>query len=451
MYSDKEIPYNFYPQHVASETFRLVREHNESIVERFYQHLVANAASSEFLTHEEIEKRLKGSFSNWLEYTFDRDRVIADPKRFCEYQDNIGRVHSRVDISLHLINYAKVVLKRCLFDLDLANTSNPTETVCYISDVIDYAVDTFNQSYLKEIIDTTRHMQSLRVVASGHQLALDFERAKGEVTAWARDTVWNLTQEAAAGHKTVSDLNIYHWLKHKGSFTFTDDDTRLTLLSACEKLLEVETAIDKHLTEADSDSRKSALDASMHTVMRISDQVCKKLDEAIHVILEAEERRDALTKALSRRYLLSVAQREVVFAKHSNTPFCVLMIDIDDFKAVNDRYGHRVGDEVLEKVAYTLIDRVRPGDYIFRYGGEEFLAIISETELEVASHVAEDIRRQVLAQECTASDVERINVSVSIGVAEYDFHPDFMRTVEAADKRLYEAKRTGKNRVIWTG
>lgn len=126
------------------------------------------------------------------------------------------------------------------------------------------------------------------------------------------------------------------------------------------------------------------------------------------------------------------------------------MIDIDNFKAVNDQYGHRSGDEVLEKVAYTLIERVRPGDYIFRYGGEEFLAIISETELEVATHIAEDIRRQVLAQECTASDIERINVSVSIGVAEYDFHPDFMRTVEAADKCLLQAKRTGKNRVVWT-
>lgn len=165
-------------------------------------------------------------------------------------------------------------------------------------------------------------------------------------------------------------------------------------------------------------------------------------------LLEAEECRDDLTKALSRRYLLAVAQREVVFAKHCNIPFCVLMIDIDDFKAVNSQYRHRAGDEVLEEVAYTLIERVRPGDYIFRYGGEKFLAIISETKLEAAAHVAEGIRRQV--QEYTAPDAEGTNISISIGVAEYDFHPDFMRTVDAADKYLYQAKRTGKNRVVWT-
>ena len=450
MYAEAEIPYNFYPLRIADETFRLVQESKATIVDRFYRQLMANANSAELLTHEEIENRLKGSFRGWLEYTFDRDRVLADPSSFIEYQDNIGRVHSRVDISLQLINYAKVVLKRCLFELDLSSTNNPTEAACYISDVIDYSVDAFNQSYLKEVIDTSRHMQSLRIVASGHQLALEYERAKGEVAAWARDTLWNCSQRATTKYKTVRDLNIYHWLKHKGSFTFTDDGKSQTLLAACEDLLEVEAVIDKQLAEADSDTREAALNELIHTMMQVSDRVCEKLDEAIHIILEAEERRDALTKALSRRYLLAVAQREVVFAKHSNTPFCVLMIDIDDFKAVNDQHGHRAGDEVLEKVAYTIIERVRPGDYLFRYGGEEFLAIISETELEVAAHVAEDIRRQIQVQECTASDVERINVSVSIGVAEYDFHPDFMRTVDAADKRLYEAKRTGKNRVVWT-
>lgn len=124
------------------------------------------------------------------------------------------------------------------------------------------------------------------------------------------------------------------------------------------------------------------------------------------------------------------------------------MIDIDNFKKVNDRYGHRTGDDVLERVAFALMERVRPGDYIFRYGGEEFLAIITETDLDVARHVAEDIRLQVQNQKTAVSGTEPIGISVSIGVAEYDFHPDYMRTVEAADKRLYEAKRSGKNRVV---
>jgi len=86
MYSDAEIPYNFYSQQVASETFSLVRENNESVVNRFYGHLVVNAHASEFLSHEEIETHLKGSFREWLDYTFDRDRVLADPKRFHDYR-----------------------------------------------------------------------------------------------------------------------------------------------------------------------------------------------------------------------------------------------------------------------------------------------------------------------------------------------------------------------------
>jgi len=449
VYSEEDIPYNFYSQSIASETHRLVSEYRQSVVDSFYEQLVSHAAASEFLTHEEIETRLKGSFRNWLEYTFDRDRVLADPQGFHNYQDNIGRVHSRVDISLQLINYAKVVLKRCLFELDLDTTSNATEAACYISDVVDYSVDRFNHSYLKEVIDTTRHMQALRVVASGHQLALDFERAKGEVTAWARDTVWRVSQGSAVGHKKISDLNIYHWLKHKGTFTVIDDASSQALLAACDDLLEAEAAIEVQLSTADSDTRSRMLNELIHLVMHTSDQLCERLAEAIQAVLESEERKDALTKTLSRRYLHAVAHREVVYAKRSDLPFCVLMIDIDDFKAINDRYGHRAGDDVLERVAYTLMERVRPGDYIFRYGGEEFLAIITETDQEVARHIAEDIRLQVLEEKATASDEDRISVTVSIGVAEYDFHPDYMRTVEAADKRLYAAKGAGKNRVAW--
>ena len=282
-------------------------------------------------------------------------------------------------------------------------------------------------------------------------MALDFERAKGEVTAWARDMVWGVSQGTFIAQKKVDELHIYHWLKHKGSFSFTDEATGQALLSACQNLLEVEAAIDSQLGEAESDARRGVLSGLIDRVMRTSNQVCEELDEAIHAVLESEERKDALTKALSRRYLHAVAQREVVFAKHSNTPFCVLMIDIDNFKSINDQYGHRVGDEVLERVAYSLMERVRPGDYVFRYGGEEFLTIISETDLEVARHVAEDLRLLVSEQKSTVSDADRVSVTISLGVAEYDFHPDYMRTVEVADKRLYKAKRSGKNRVVWAG
>ena len=449
VYSRAEIPYRFYPQAIAAGTFRLVRENNAAVIDKFYSQLVTNSAASEFLTHEEIESRLKGSLSSWLDYTFDSDRVLADPEGFNAYQENIGRVHSRVDISLELINYAKVILKRCLFELDLDTASNATEAACYISDVIDYSVDTFNHSYLKDVIDTTRHMQALRVVASGHQLALDFERAKGEVTAWARDTVWSVSQGSLDGHKKVSDLNIYHWLKHKGTFTLTDEVSSQALLAACDNLLEAEAAIESQMSKGSSDARSQVTSDLIHLVIHSSDQLCERLGEVVHSVLESEERKDALTKTLSRRYLHAVAHREVVYAKRSNAPFSVLMIDIDNFKAINDQHGHRTGDDVLELVAYTLMERVRPGDYIFRYGGEEFLAIITETDLEVAGHIAEDLRRQVLDQHVTASSEDIISVTVSIGVAEYDFHPDYMRTVEAADKRLYEAKRMGKNRVIW--
>lgn len=441
MYPNNELPYNYYPEATAAKARQIIRESGQAIVETFYRRLLKNPKTAEFLTHNEVERRLKGSMIGWLEYTFDYSRIRSDPEGFREYQFNVGCVHSRVNIGLYVLNYAKVVLKRGIFEIDDAATLFDPGTLRYISDVVDYAVDMFNEAYLTEIIETTRHQQALRIITSSHQLALDLERAKGEVTAWIKDTMWRVSQNQTLGKKKVNDLNIYHWLKHKGSFSFSDQSTTGALLEKCDELRIVETAIDQALQDEASSNQLLA------TAMAASDRICELLDQVIEGVLRAEQNIDALTRTLSRRYLLAIAQREVLFARQTGNPFCVLMIDIDDFKKVNDEHGHRFGDQALEQVAGVLMERVRPGDYVFRYGGEEFLVLISETDAEAGAMIAEDIRRRIYALEIAISDSNNISLSVSIGVGEYDFHPDFMRTLDIADRRLYLAKDAGKNRV----
>jgi diguanylate cyclase len=447
MYANNEIPYNYYNKTLASKAFTLITENKGIVIDAFYKKLLENPKTSEFLTHEDIESRLKSSFQGWVITTFDYEKFQEDSDSFYKYQDNIGRVHSRVNIGLHLINYAKVILKRCLFELDKSNT----EYLCYVSDVVDYAVDSFNQSYLKEIIETTRHRQSLRVVASGHQLALDFERAKGEVTSWIMEKLWSVTQQQIQPTKRVTDLSFYHWLKHKGSFSFSDDAVRKSLINSLEDLNEIESLITEHRKKSDSVAHTASIQGLLGSAIHITEDIHRELDKTIQYVLEAEERKDALTKTLSRRFLPAVTQKEVLFAKHTGTPFSVLMLDVDNFKTINDTYGHRTGDEVLEEMAQVLMERLRPGDYVFRYGGEEFLVLISEATIEMATHIAEEIRLLVSEKVLKDSDRKSIHFTISIGVAEYDFHPDFMRTISLADKRLLVAKNEGKNRVISSG
>lgn len=448
MYKPEEVPYAHYPEAVRTKIEAIINGHADDIVQDFYGSLTGNEKTAAFLSHEEIEARLKRSMVHWLKYTFDHETIQSDPEKFYNLQTNIGRVHSRASINLYLVNYAKVMLKRAVITALQAADAAHIELACYASEVLDYAVDRFNDSYLNELIETTRHQQALRIVSSGHQLALDLERSRNEVSIWGRDLIWRASHPSHRMAKSVAELNIYHWLKHRGSFTFVDEAICAQLLKYCTDLQSIEAGINKELEVPDSVGKRAAMNGLLEAAMRIADEIELGLAKAIDSIIAAEEQKDSLTKTLSRRYLAAIAQKEVLFSRSKQVPFSVMMIDADNFKAVNDRYGHRMGDQVLEQIAAILIERVRPGDYVFRYGGEEFLVIISEADQEVCRMVAEDIRVLIAALAIPVSDTDVLRVTVSIGVAEYDFHPDFLRTVTKADRRLYFAKEQGKNRVV---
>jgi diguanylate cyclase len=110
--------------------------------------------------------------------------------------------------------------------------------------------------------------------------------------------------------------------------------------------------------------------------------------------LEVENGRDTLTRLLNRRFLPSVMNREIHLAKEKNTSFAVLMLDIDLFKRVNDEYGHEAGDLVLQQSAALVLNTVRNGDFVFRYGGEEILIMLVEVSHDVARRIAETIRQR---------------------------------------------------------
>ncbi|MCC6641902.1 MAG: diguanylate cyclase [Deltaproteobacteria bacterium] len=156
---------------------------------------------------------------------------------------------------------------------------------------------------------------------------------------------------------------------------------------------------------------------------------------------------DELTGACNRRWLLERLREESVRARRHRTPLCVLMLDLDHFKRVNDAYGHRIGDAVLEGVGRVLRTTLRAGDFAGRYGGEEFCVVLTDTPLAGARVVAERIRRQVRALEVGAPDGSVIGVACSIGVAQADTGRDPMEAVELADRALYRAKATGRDRV----
>ena len=140
-------------------------------------------------------------------------------------------------------------------------------------------------------------------------------------------------------------------------------------------------------------------------------------------------------------------RREISLALHSRKPFTLAMLDIDYFKQINDRYGHNTGDMTLKNVAAVIYEHIRSSDYVFRYGGEEFMILLVESDESQASIILETLRKKIAELHIAASVTESFSITVSIGVAEYDYHPDYKQLVDKADRALYLAKSHGRNRV----
>lgn len=157
--------------------------------------------------------------------------------------------------------------------------------------------------------------------------------------------------------------------------------------------------------------------------------------------------RDPLTELYNRRILEEVLEREVAHAKRSGNNFCIAMIDVDNFKALNDRHGHAAGDMILKSLARILEYNTRRGDISCRYGGEEFAVLLPNATVEGALKRAQQWRRafQMLHQSFNGQELQ---VTLSIGIASYPQHGlDGQKVLEAADKSLYESKARGKNQV----
>ncbi|HYI99990.1 MAG TPA: sensor domain-containing diguanylate cyclase [Thermoleophilaceae bacterium] len=166
--------------------------------------------------------------------------------------------------------------------------------------------------------------------------------------------------------------------------------------------------------------------------------------------LDRLSRVDPLTGLHNRRHLEEVLSALVSAGRRHDTSFAVLLIDIDHFKRVNDRYGHRIGDEVLRATAATIDGDLRMEDAVARWGGEEFLVALPGATAECAEAAAERIRAAVAAAEVTAADHDPIRVTVTIGVAIWTGGP-FEQLVERADAALYLGKAAGRDRVVVAG
>ncbi|RIX44773.1 MAG: GGDEF domain-containing protein [Rhodocyclales bacterium GT-UBC] len=182
----------------------------------------------------------------------------------------------------------------------------------------------------------------------------------------------------------------------------------------------------------------------------------QKVEEAERRIRELEHeleatsdlvRHDQLTGALNRRGLDEMFDKEVARAKRHETVICVGLLDIDNFKKLNDSLGHDAGDRALMHLAAVCRDTLRPQDTVARYGGEEFIILLPETPLEDAAVVLSRLQRE-LTRKFFMHDNEKVLITFSAGVTQMQVEDTQASVIKRADEAMYQAKKTGKNRVV---
>ncbi len=183
--------------------------------------------------------------------------------------------------------------------------------------------------------------------------------------------------------------------------------------------------------------------AFLRTVLQeLTQQALSEANQRLHDLAHT----DPLTGLGNRRHFEELSQRELAQAARYGQPLCVLMLDADHFKRINDGHGHDVGDEVLRRLASTLRAELREGDVLARFGGEEFAVLLPNTALAEAEQVAERLRAAVVRQCITLASGAQVRFTISIGAAPFEGTPcDLGALLKAADTALYRAKAEGRD------
>ncbi|MCK9511935.1 MAG: diguanylate cyclase [Pigmentiphaga sp.] len=424
----------------------IVREHTAELATVFYDTLLHEERARPFLTHELVGQRLHGSLQQWLLTLFNDDEF--DVRAVVALQEHVGQVHARIQLPITLVSRGARILKDAI-STHLRQSPLGRESLSlaqqYVGGAFDLALEVMSTAYLRDARRDVRSGEAYRLLSLGQNVAAERERQRAALLEWSQQVL--LQMHMAPEQEQLAPLRRSEfglWMHHKGGASFEGSPELAEIRTAMSRLdNDIVPAL--FVAARQGGTTTAQLARTFHDEI---DQIQFLLVRLFERLGEIESGRDPLTQLLNRRFIPTVMTREIALTRQESCGFAVLLIDLDHFKKVNDGHGHEGGDAVLRQAAELLLDRCRSGDYVFRYGGEEFLVILVDIAPVHVATLAEELCQALRNHVFRLPRDQNLRVTASIGVAVYDGHPDPQRLIQLADKRLYQAKRAGRNQVV---
>lgn len=412
--------------------------------DKFYSYMLNDYDAAFFLSSQQVHERLHGAMTKWIaDILTNTGDNLAD---LINYQKKIGEVHARIGIPVDLVERGARRLKWHLYEEVIEAAEDKTlcaETMRFACVSIDIAIEIMSKSYSKSHNIDAKNEESYRLFSILENASVERERQNASLLNWENAFIFSVaTGTPLASIQCLNDSDFALWFNHKGKSNFRRTE-KINAIS--ETIAEIDDYIYQYsyLDQLTQQDYAPLLKAVRSKVYKINTLLASLFDE----VQKLESGKDPLTLLLNRRFLPTILRHEISLAMHSNVPLSIAMIDIDNFKMINDTYGHAAGDTILVKVAESLHESTRSSDYIFRYGGEEFLIVLVETTKTEAYSIIERLRKRIQEKSIHIQKDDSVTVTISAGVAVYNGHPDYECLIKVADDALYQAKANGKNRI----
>jgi len=301
-------------------------------------------------------------------------------------------------------------------------------------DDLERIIDSAKDDVLKYYTQNSEDNDSDLFLSFLEDVALKYVKRRSSFETLAKKDVVNEYQKLV--HETINEYNItnerIHSINSESDIFLKESASKKDLIETVnitEQFKSFQAKIDEELEKANN------------TIKRLRKEI-KTLEDTTNV--------DALTNVYNRRGLQNYLDPILEAAQEKQLDMWVLMLDIDDFKLINDSFGHVAGDKVLIFLSKLLKSIVREGDHVFRFGGEEFVVILNRITGEKAHQIANRILQTVRGNKLIYK-ADTISITLSIGLSQHEVGDNLEKMIERTDKLLYEAKSSGKNKIVTQG